>query len=395
MKLLIISHTPHYYRQDKLVGWGPTVREIDQLTRIFDEILHIAPLYPQQAPSSSLSYESGGVKVIPVRPAGGAGWAAKLDILRAYPSYYDLIRRHLPQADAVHVRCPSNISLLALLILTWIDQPAFRWAKYAGNWQPKGRSQLSYDLQRWWLRQGFHHGPVTVNGEWSEQPQHVFSFNNPSLSAAELEEGALAAEIKSIGTPVKLLYVGRLENEKGTGRLLQIARKLKHAVLPFRLDLIGDGPDRAHFEKQACALSLDKEVLFHGWMPVSALSDYYKQAHLLILPTSASEGWPKVLSEGMAYGVVPIAGAVSSIPAALNKFECGVSLPPDDIEGFAQAIWNYVKKPERWRDASQAGLRAARLFTYDAYLNSIQEMLHVHWGIETRLKRVEGINTVH
>ena len=50
MKLLIVSHTPHYERNGSLVGWGPTVREIGHLARLFDDVVHIAPVHSGPAP---------------------------------------------------------------------------------------------------------------------------------------------------------------------------------------------------------------------------------------------------------------------------------------------------------------------------------------------------------
>ena len=52
MKLLIISHTPHYMNGTQLKGWGATVREIDYLAELFDEIIHIAPLYTGKPPKA-------------------------------------------------------------------------------------------------------------------------------------------------------------------------------------------------------------------------------------------------------------------------------------------------------------------------------------------------------
>ena len=41
MKLLIISHTEHYRNSlGAIVGWGPTLTEINFLATVFDEIYH-------------------------------------------------------------------------------------------------------------------------------------------------------------------------------------------------------------------------------------------------------------------------------------------------------------------------------------------------------------------
>ena len=54
MKLAIISHTPHYQKKGKISGWGSTVREVNHLVKIFDEIYHIAPLHSEESPDSSI-----------------------------------------------------------------------------------------------------------------------------------------------------------------------------------------------------------------------------------------------------------------------------------------------------------------------------------------------------
>ena len=45
MKLVVISHTEHFINsQGEVVGWGPTVIEINHLLDLFEEIVHIAVL---------------------------------------------------------------------------------------------------------------------------------------------------------------------------------------------------------------------------------------------------------------------------------------------------------------------------------------------------------------
>ncbi len=87
MKLLAISHTPHYNLNGKIAGWGSTVRELDHLAGLFDELVHLAPLYPGEAPESSLAYSAENIRFRPLRPSGGESLAAKLGILRSYPGY--------------------------------------------------------------------------------------------------------------------------------------------------------------------------------------------------------------------------------------------------------------------------------------------------------------------
>jgi len=82
-----------------------------------------------------------------------------------------------------------------------------------------------------------------------------------------------------------------------------------------------------------------------------------------------------VLSEAMAYGVVPIASAVSSIPQILNRSKAGLAFPPDAIDLFTHAIEDLIDHPSRWKEMSLAGMDAASQFTYKNYLVAVQKML--------------------
>jgi glycosyltransferase involved in cell wall biosynthesis len=130
---------------------------------------------------------------------------------------------------------------------------------------------------------------------------------------------------------------------------------------------VGDGPQRAKYEKWAIAHSLAEIVHFWGWQPRPELAKFYASAHFLLLPTYASEGWPKVLSEGMASGVVPVAGIVSSIPQILGSLGCGVALPLVD-EAFTEAILLYINKPQYWSDHRDAAVAGAVYFSYQHIL---------------------------
>src|SRR5580658_10445645 len=135
MRLLIISHTPHYLRQGEIVGWGATIREIDHLATLFESVVHLAPLHGETAPASAIAYESDRVKLRAVRPAGGERWRDKWSIPLRYPGYIRAILQECRLADVIHIRAPANISLLGLVLLAFLRRPAVRWAKYAGDWR--------------------------------------------------------------------------------------------------------------------------------------------------------------------------------------------------------------------------------------------------------------------
>jgi glycosyltransferase involved in cell wall biosynthesis len=376
MRLLIVSHTPHYLENGVPVGWGPTVREIDYLATLFEEIVHVAPLHDGK-PEGALAYQSDNIRFRPVRPSGGERFVDKLSILAHLPSYVRVLNDEWRGADVVHVRCPANISMIALLMLALRRHPRLRWVKYAGNWQPSGYSEAwSYAFQRWFLSHRLHRGLVTINGRWKNQRKHVYSFFNPCLTEDEIAEAREMSLTKELSEPIRLIFVGRLERAKGTDRALKILARIKEAGIEASLDLVGDGAERSEFERLAVTLGISRNASFHGWLPRTALAPLYSQAHILILPTD-SEGYPKVLSEAMAYGVVPIASKVSCIPQYLEDLGVGKTYAPTDVQGFAEAIEWYVGHPSAWQQESRRGTYAAESFSYTRYLDELCEILEM------------------
>ncbi|MCU0485615.1 MAG: hypothetical protein MUC85_05830, partial [Anaerolineales bacterium] len=269
MKLLVVSHTPHYIQDGNPVGWAPTIREIDQLAQVFDSVTHLAVLYPGSAPQNSIGYQAPNVHFLPVKPAGGESWKAKPGILMAYPQYWYRLNTAMAQlkdTDCVHVRCPANLSLLAICWLAVASRPRYRWVKYAGNWQPSDKQPLSYRFQRWWLKSNFHRGTVTVNGVWPNQEPHVHSFPNPSFSRQDLLVSRISAISKQLEPTLRLLFIGRVEEAKGVGRVIEIARLLHDRGIKFQVDIVGDGEKLSLYQAEVKCLRLDGSILFHGWL---------------------------------------------------------------------------------------------------------------------------------
>jgi glycosyltransferase involved in cell wall biosynthesis len=376
-RLLVVSHTAHHAENGEVRGWGPTVREIDRLANLFDELVHVAPLHPGPAPAGALPYESRNVRLVPVRPSGGTTLLSKLSLFGAWAGYARVILRELRRCDTVHVRCPSNIGLLTLFLLAMRRSPRLRWIKYAGNWNPEGGESASYTLQRWLLRRGIPRAIVTVNGNWPQQPAHVRAFLNPCLTEKELREGAAVGTSKDLRTPLRLLFVGRVDEAKGCGRAVEILASLRQLGVDARLDVVGEGPTRAAMTSRAVKAGLGDGIRWLGVLPRPELNRLYGEAHILLLPSLSSEGWPKVLSEAMAYGAVPVTSTVSSIPEYLEKFRSGRALDPLDRKAYVETIAAYVREPERWRVESRRAIEAASRFSYDNYLRAVRDMLQV------------------
>lgn len=276
----------------------------------------------------------------------------------------------LDKEDWVYVRCPCNVGLISCLLFS-ITKRSNTWFKYAGNWNPPAKEPFSYTIQRYILKKKLCGGTTTINGEWPQQEIHLKSFLNPCLSEYELNTSINSNYQHTLSLPVNLLFVGRIESQKGIPEIISIAETLRKKNIGFKLTIIGEGSERPEFEQSCTSLDLTGKVEFIGELPHSEIPDFYKNAHFLLFPSSASEGWPKVISEAMAYGCVPIASDISSIPSILDKYKCGLSLPVNPSL-WAEKIIEMLKDDSEWKDLSSNGQKSAKEFTYETYIKRLK-----------------------
>ena len=156
-----------------------------------------------------------------------------------------------------------------------------------------------------------------------------------------------------------VLYVGRLEEtQKRVSRVLEVWRRL--APDGWRLDIVGDGPDRATLERAAEGLP---NVTFHGFQ---APAPFYARARLLLL-TSDFEGFGLVLVEAMAAGCVPV--VLGSYPAAydLVRGTNGVVVaPPFSVEGFTRVVGDLMTHPAVLDGMAEGARETAEAYSVDS-----------------------------
>jgi glycosyltransferase involved in cell wall biosynthesis len=177
------------------------------------------------------------------------------------------------------------------------------------------------------------------------------------------------------------MFAGNINEGKVAGRAVEVALQLLESGASIEMDIFGDGELRIQLEKQVEQSGHNDHFHFHGWRSHEELLSFYADMHFILLP-SRTEGWPKVLSEAMAYGVVPLAGAVSAIPQILEECKTGMALDPLDSQGFVDAIHTYINDPWRWAIESRAAREAVQKFTYEAYLENLSATFAEKWQIK-------------
>lgn len=130
----------------------------------------------------------------------------------------------------------------------------------------------------------------------------------------------------------RLLYVGRLSNEKNLDVLVEAFRALRSDVPDAELHLVGDGPARERLERDVAG-----PVVFHGLVKGEALARLYADADLFVFP-SETDTLGVVLLEAQASGLPVIASSRGGPRDVVDHGETGWLLDSMNPATLAQAI---------------------------------------------------------
>jgi len=140
------------------------------------------------------------------------------------------------------------------------------------------------------------------------------------------------------GAPLRILYLGRLQQEQKRVRLFpQILQALAASGMPFHWTVAGEGPERAFLQAAMKSPAPAQTVSFPGMIRYDDVPRVLSE-HNVFLLASDYEGLPLSLLEAMARGLVPV---VSDLPSGVCEVvgsTTGRLVPPDNVSGYAEAI---------------------------------------------------------
>lgn len=190
---------------------------------------------------------------------------------------------------------------------------------------------------------------------------------NPNLDHAQFDrEFGLNEENK------KILYVGRLMEEKGLDVLLRAYSIVEDKMPDTNLIIVGKGHLQASLEDQASKLGLEN-VIFTGFISDSLLKQAYAASDLFVLPSYA-EIQPLVLLEALAMGLPAIGTNVGGVPEMIIEGQNGYVLEPGDHEGLAERTIRILNDDKLREEFSRNSLRMARSHDIDKSADKLERL---------------------
>jgi glycosyltransferase involved in cell wall biosynthesis len=376
--LLVISHVTHFAWKGHLYAYGPYAREIDVWADLFGSLVIAAPCRQEEPPGDATAFTRSNIRIEPQIEAGGDTLFAKIRLAVVTPALLWSLARAIRRADAVHVRCPGNLGLLGALVAPLLCR--YRVAKYAGQWPSYPGQTLANSVQKRVLRSHWWRAPVTVYGQWPGEPSHIVPFFTSVLNQGQMRRARIAAGTRRFDErPLRVLYVGQLGQWKNVDSVVRAVARLAAQGVAVELDLVGDGPARSQLEQLVTSLGVARVVRFAGGVSADRVLDYYERSHVLVL-ASRSEGWPKAIAEGMAFGLICVGSDRGLLPQMLGDGR-GFIVPAQNDDALAEALSTIATSRDRFPDMRVRAAAWGQRYSLEDLQAALAELLTASWGV--------------
>jgi glycosyltransferase involved in cell wall biosynthesis len=325
---------------------------LEELASLGDDMLVIAPRYPDGGPDSHAGARIYRVPGVPFPPY------PRIKLSPAHPGVGGALRGFAP--DLIHVVNPFILGPGGIYYARRLKVPLV--ASYHTNVATYARYYnlgLLVNATRWWTR--LLHNRAAINLCTSETtmdylleegikrvrlwPQGVDARRfHPARASEEWRERL------SAGHPSDrlLLYVGRLAPEKGIGRLKVVLREVPET----RLAIVGHGPARSDLEREFAGTP----TVFTGLLQGEDLASAYASADAFLFP-STTETLGIAMLEALASGLPVVAARGAASHEVVSEGENGLLYEADTASSLVATIRELFSDDEA-REALARGARA-------------------------------------
>ncbi len=172
---------------------------------------------------------------------------------------------------------------------------------------------------------------------------------------------------------LRIVFVGRIERDKGFCELLEAAQFYEKSKLNLKFIVLGIC--EKSFEKEFQKMHIPSNLILEGWQ--MDVHSYLKSAHAIILP-SYHEGMANVLLEAAATGRPILASRIHGCIESFDEGVSGFGFEKADTEDMLRAIDQFTKltNEERCNMGRQGRKKMEQEFNRNLVVKSFIEQMH-------------------
>lgn len=192
-------------------------------------------------------------------------------------------------------------------------------------------------------------------------------IDSPKYAAAAMK----AAERGENEVPT-ILFVGRLEQEKRVGEIIQALAQMP-ADAKCRLEVIGQGTKRDEWQRLASDLGVADRVVFRGYVPEAGVIEAFGACDIFCQPGIAELQSIVTLEAMSASKPVVLADAVA-LPHLCRHGENGYLFQPGNIRQLAEYLTELVRSKEKRQAFGAVSAEMVKVHSFDATLDKFEAL---------------------
>ena len=177
-----------------------------------------------------------------------------------------------------------------------------------------------------------------------------------------------------------ILYIGRVDQDKGTLELVKAFNKIKNKN--YKLLIVGapifDTGIKTEYENIVKSeIATNKNIIMTGYVKHDSLFKYYALADLVVIPSQIDDSAPLVLIEAITSSKPVIATNCGGIPEYVNE-KCAILIDrgSEYINNLYLAIDKVLSNSDLLDSMSKESYKESQKYSEDKYYNSfINELL--------------------
>ncbi|WP_159430928.1 glycosyltransferase family 4 protein [Flavobacterium segetis] len=208
---------------------------------------------------------------------------------------------------------------------------------------------------------------LTPSNNLTKLIKHTFNVEGETLPNPVLISNLLLEQKES----KHLLFVGRLEPQKGVMTLLKAFQKINKELPNEHLKIVGSGSIRLELEAFVFKNKI-KNVSFLGTKNREELTFLYASAKFIIVPSEILESYGNVILESFAFQKTVVISNLLGIQDEIIRSKSGLVFPHGDVEKLQEAIEILLTNPELKKELEVNSSSYIKELTFQKHLERLE-----------------------
>ena len=196
--------------------------------------------------------------------------------------------------------------------------------------------------------------------------------------------------LKPAGLPVKIVFMGRIQPQKGIHLIIEAMRHF--SLEQVQIDLYGKKENSDYYNKCVNDSLNLKNIIWKGTIPPYEVGETIAGYDILCLPSTFSEMSPLVIQEAFAAGVPVLASKVYGNMEQVNDNFNGLLFEVNSAENLRERIKTLVDNPHLLQELKNNVKMPIRFDIVSECYLQLYESINKHQSFENALNISQNVN---